>query len=191
MEPASYLLVLGEREAIAWVLREQRMAFPSTPRPEVTRLAPGDELLIYTTRGAFHNPARDRGRIAGRTVVTTPVTALDTPVEIAGRTFPRGCDLRIDSLAPWNQGPELAPLVPHLDAFPKPESWSAYLRRPLVPLTPADARLLNTHLTRAAAPYPTHLADYLTRSHPPRGASSIGTAPGGKTKSRAETFERV
>ncbi|MGW3246560.1 hypothetical protein [Streptomyces sp. NPDC001070] len=47
----SYLLILGKREAVAWVLRERRMAFPPGRRVEVTRLEPGDELLIYTTRG--------------------------------------------------------------------------------------------------------------------------------------------
>jgi hypothetical protein len=37
----SYLLILGDRQAIAWVLREQRMAFPATSRAEVSRLAVG------------------------------------------------------------------------------------------------------------------------------------------------------
>lgn len=31
----AYLLILGDREVIAWVLGEQRMAFPRTPRAEV------------------------------------------------------------------------------------------------------------------------------------------------------------
>src|SRR5438874_882986 len=34
----AYLLVLGEREAISWVLREERMAFPATPRSELSAL---------------------------------------------------------------------------------------------------------------------------------------------------------
>ncbi|WP_346117279.1 hypothetical protein [Micromonospora coerulea] len=38
----SYLLILGDRDAIGWVFREQRMAFPATPRPEVAALAAGD-----------------------------------------------------------------------------------------------------------------------------------------------------
>ena len=44
----AYLVVLGEREAIAWVLREQRMAFPRTPRAEVAALVPGDNLFLYS-----------------------------------------------------------------------------------------------------------------------------------------------
>ena len=34
----SYLLVLGERQAIVWVVREERMAFPATRRAELGRL---------------------------------------------------------------------------------------------------------------------------------------------------------
>ncbi|WDZ88843.1 hypothetical protein [Nocardiopsis sp. HUAS JQ3] len=38
-EPVStYLLILSEREAVAWVLRTSRMAFPATRRAEVERL---------------------------------------------------------------------------------------------------------------------------------------------------------
>jgi hypothetical protein len=43
---ASYLLLIGEREALAWILREARMAFPQRRRPEVDNVAVGDELLL-------------------------------------------------------------------------------------------------------------------------------------------------
>ncbi|WJK33373.1 hypothetical protein [Solwaraspora sp. WMMA2065] len=46
---AAYLVVLGERAAIRWVLEQQRMAFPATPRAEVAALAAGDRLLLYAT----------------------------------------------------------------------------------------------------------------------------------------------
>ena len=38
---ATYLLVLSEREAVAWVLEKERMAFPARRRAEVDRLAVG------------------------------------------------------------------------------------------------------------------------------------------------------
>lgn len=68
----SYLVILGDREAIGWVLREQRMAFPATPRAEVAALASGDRLYLYATRGAWRNPTRDRGRIIATAVARTP-----------------------------------------------------------------------------------------------------------------------
>lgn len=163
---ASYLAVIGEREALAWVLRESRMAFPATRRSEVDRLAVGDELFLLTTRGCFHNPGRDRTRVIGRAVVTTPVAPLDPPVELAGRTFPRGCDLRITSLAPYLTGVELGDLVPRLDAFPDDTTWSIRLRRPLVGLSEGDATLVAERLDSAAGPPENALDGYLHRIKP-------------------------
>lgn len=165
--PASYLLVIGEREALAWVLRKRRMAFPQTRRSEVDSLAVGDELLLLTTRGCFHNPGRDRTRVIGRASVTTPVVPLDPPVALVGRTFTRGCDLDITSLAPYLTGVELAELVPRLAAFPDKENWSIRLRRPLVRLTERDATLLRGGLgTVAERPPDAALQGYLERIKP-------------------------
>lgn len=142
----AYLVVLGEREAISWVLRQRRMAFPATPRAEVAALAPGDRLYLYATRGAWHNPTRDRGRVIGTATVLTPVKRLNEPVEIAGRSFPSGCQLRLDGVVPYPGGLELQPLVGQLEAFPKPHAWSIYLRRALLRLPAADCRTLDRGL---------------------------------------------
>jgi len=139
----SYLVILGERDAISWVLREQRMAFPATPRAEVAALAVGDRLFLYATRGAWHNPTRDRGRVIGVATAESPVRMLDQPIEIAGRSFVSGCNLSIDGVVPYPGGVELQPLVERLAAFPKPEAWSVYLRRALLALPPGDAKLLD------------------------------------------------
>ena len=61
-----------------------------------------------------------------------------------------GCELRLESLAPYPQGVELQPLVEKLAAFPKPEAWSIYLRRALLRLPPADVRLLERELRPVA-----------------------------------------
>ncbi|GAB2940689.1 hypothetical protein GCM10027280_31510 [Micromonospora polyrhachis] len=156
----SYLLILGDRDAIGWVLREQRMAFPATPRAEVAALAVDDRLFLYATRGAWRNPTRDRGRIIGTATVRTAVQTLDEPVEIGGRAFVSGCDLAIDGLVPYPGGLELAPLVERLSVFPKPQAWSVYLRRALLSLPAADAVLLDQQvrplLTARAAALPSY-----------------------------------
>ena len=144
----SYLMVIGEREALAWVLRESRTAFPATRRPEVDQLKAGDELFLLTTRGCFHNPGRDRTRVIGHANVTTDVLPLDPPSDLVGRT--RGCSLEITSLAPYLTGVELADFVERLDAFPDKDHWSIRLRRPLVPLSSNDARLLRNALQKVA-----------------------------------------
>ncbi len=143
----AYLLVLGERDAIAWVLRKQRMAFPATPRAEVAGLAKGDRLFLYATRGAWHNPSRDRGRIIGTATVASSIKRLDAPIAIAGMRFHSECDLKIDGVVVYPGGVELQPLVPQLAAFPKPDVWSVYLRRPLLRLSEGDAMLIDRELT--------------------------------------------
>ncbi|MGI5163390.1 hypothetical protein ACQEU3_03450 [Spirillospora sp. CA-253888] len=173
MSAQSYLLILGERRAIAWVLSEQRMAFPRRLRPEESRLAVGDELFVYATRGAFGNPTRDRGRVIGRAVVASAVTGLDRPVEIAGREFPRGCDLRIDELAPFRTGVELQPLVERMAAFPNPKAWSVYLRRPLLHLPARDADLLRDELRPLSGARTDTLKGYLDRAPETRSSAAL------------------
>ena len=57
--------------AVAWVLGHQRMAVSSRV---ATLPAVGDPVVVYTTRGAFKNPTRDRAEvIALGTVADTPV----------------------------------------------------------------------------------------------------------------------
>jgi hypothetical protein len=170
-------VILGDRQAIAWVLREQRMAFPATSRAEVNRLAVGDELLIYTTRGAYRNPTRDRGRVIGTATVTSAVERLDDPVEFGGRIFSRDCDLLVESLAPWGDGAELQPLVERLDAFPDQKAWSIRLRRPLLRLPAQDAVLLRSRLTSLAGSRSDHLDGYLAHDRPPMLQKAALTSP--------------
>jgi hypothetical protein len=136
------------------------MAFPATRRTEVTALAQGDRLLLYATRGAWHNPTRDRGRLIGTATVTSPVQRLDPPVEVAERAFHSGCRLDVDHVVPYPGGLELQPRAARLAAFPKPQAWSVYLRRPLVRLTDEDYTLLERELrplvTTQSQALPTH-----------------------------------
>ncbi|WP_328814363.1 hypothetical protein [Nonomuraea cypriaca] len=164
----SYLLILGEREAVAWVLRESRMAFPSRSRSEVAKLKIGDDLFILTTRGCWHNPARDRTRIIGHAKVATSVVTYDEPVTIAGRVFTRGCELSIKTLTPYLTGIELVPLVPQLDAFPDKRSgaWFIRLRRPLLEISDDDAQLLRHELRNVCRDAATVIPEYLAAIRP-------------------------
>jgi hypothetical protein len=157
---ASYLLVLGEREAIRWVLVNKQMAFPATPRKEVSALRPGDKLFLLTTRGAYHNPTRDRTRIIGTATVTSQVSRLDVSIEIAGRLFESSCRIRVESLATCLSGLEVSPLVPRIDELRGYKNWGMRLRRPLVPLTEADARYLHQELQTHLAPLDEALRSY-------------------------------
>lgn len=157
----SYLNIIGDRVALAWVLRNSMIGFPTTRRSEVDALKPGDELFILSTRGCFRNPTRDRTRVIGRAILSTPVTFAKNPVELIGRTFDRIASLQIISLAPVLSGIELAPLVPQLYAFPNKETWSIRLRRPLLRLPKADADLFRQLLNNIAEDPHTVLQGYL------------------------------
>ena len=146
--PGGHLLVIGEREPLVWVLSEERMAFPAHRAAEARALAPGDLLLVYTTRGCFHNPTRDRGRVVGEATVASAIEPLEQPVVFGQRQYPMGCRLALGGLAPRGQGVELAPLIPRLQAFPDPATWSVRMRRTVVPLPADDVVLLREALAQ-------------------------------------------
>lgn len=142
-----HLAVLGDRVALGWVLENQRIAFPE-PRykSQLRSFVAGDRLYLYTTRGCFKNPTRDKGRIIGAATVTADMVTTRKPLVIGERTMPFEARVRVESLAPFGEGVEIAPLAGRLSCFPKPANWSVYLRRSVVPLTTADAKLIDQRL---------------------------------------------
>ncbi len=162
------MLVIGDREALAWILSTQRMAFPGHRARSVAVLRPGDNLLLYTTRGCFRNPSRDRGRVMGHATVTSAVSPLDVPVKFVDRTFPVGCALSIESLAQYGTGVDLADQVSRMHAFPNPMTWSVYLRRPVVPLDGHDYALLHRALRKIAFQPASVVPEYVVHGTPPR-----------------------
>jgi hypothetical protein len=158
---AAYILVIGERNALAWVLAERRMVFPARTRGQAMLLVPGDSLFLYATRGCFRNPTRDRGRIIGEARVATPVTQLSKAIRFGDRVYPLGCEIDVASLLPRGLGVELASLVDVLRVFPEKSSWSAWMRRTLLPLGDADAGVIRRGLRGVMAPTPETVATYL------------------------------
>jgi hypothetical protein len=147
---SSYLLPISDREPLEWVLREKRTAFPAHRRRDASKLKAGDSLFLYTTRGCFRNPTRDRGRVIGVASVLGPAQDLKHPVRFGEREFSIGVNFRLETLLPRDEGIELAPLIPALqESFPSERSWSVRLRRALVPLAAHDATTLKRALKRA------------------------------------------
>lgn len=156
-----YLLPIADREPLAWIVREQRTAFAEHRRREAEALEVGDVLFLYTTRGCFRNPTRDRGRVIGRAVVTRPPKRAPVAPTFGGREYPLVVELEIESLAPLRDGLDLAPLVPRLRAtFPDPATWSVRMRRALVPLDVSDAATIERGLRGVAVEYAAALPSY-------------------------------
>ncbi|GAA3745862.1 hypothetical protein [Salinactinospora qingdaonensis] len=167
----SFLMIIGDREALAWVLATRQTAFPAGRAREASGLAAGDSVLLYTTRGCFRNPSRDRGRIIAHAAVAAPVTHDDEPVEFGGRGYPLRCPLHLTELAPFGAGVVLADHVTSLYAFPNPKAWSIQLRRPLLPLNEHDHAYLTRELTPIVAPVEETIGEYLRVGVPPRSAA--------------------
>jgi hypothetical protein len=145
----THLVILGEREAIAWVLTSERVAFPpARAASAIATVRAGDTLLLYSTRSAFHNPNRDRGLVFGKAVATSDVAPLAKELVIADRAFSTGCTLRLEGVAARRTGVDLAQLIPRLESFPNKRGWPMMLRRPHLTLTPRDARLIQRQLAQ-------------------------------------------
>lgn len=149
-----HLAVIGDREALVWVLENERIAFPRPRYHHIfPTLAEGDVLYLYTTRGCYKNPTRDRGLVIGSAVVGGPMTTAEDPLHIGDRELPLEAPITVQTLAPVERGIHLADEVARLSSFPKPASWSVYLRRSLLQLTEKDAqrfdRLLRPYAGRA------------------------------------------
>lgn len=159
-EANEYLIVIGDREPLAWVLSQGKMAF-SAERARTARLERGDSVFIYATRGCFRNPTMGRSRVIGEAKVLSDVGPLEDPVTFGEQTYTVGCDLKIATLAPVKTGVDFAQLAPMMHAFPVHERWAVYLRRPLVPLDKHDAELLRRNLQPAAKRPSATLGGYL------------------------------
>jgi hypothetical protein len=157
------------------VLEHERMAFPAHRERLVSALAEGNELFIYTTRAAFHNPSRDRGRVIGTARATTTVELLPEPVEAAGRSFPLGCAFELLTLAPLGSGIKLARLVNQLTAFPIKHAWATRMRRPLLQLPAPDATLLRQLLKSTEEPPADVLTQYLAMARHAADAAIMST----------------
>ncbi|WP_186356372.1 hypothetical protein [Streptomonospora sp. PA3] len=160
----AYLMVIGDQEALGWILSTQQTAFPATRRSDVAGLAAGDRMLVYTTRGCFRNPTRDQGRVIASAAVQGPVVRDDDPVRFGEREFPLRCPLLITEVAPFGSGVVLAEHVEHLHVFPDPRSWSVRLRRSPVALDDHDHRYVADRLQHCTRPLAEAIEDYTSRA---------------------------
>lgn len=167
---APHLAVLGDREALGWVLTEERIAFPE-PRyqNQLRAFERGDTLYLYATRGCFKNPTRDKGRVIGRATLTGAMTRAPEPVVFGQRAMPYVAPIDVESLTEVGEGVDLSQLAERLSCFPKSKSWSVYLRRSVVPLSVDDGALLDHALAGIAGTRRSHLEGYQARARMGQG----------------------
>jgi len=138
--PRPFLLILGDADGLAYVLREHRMAF--TPKRRIP-LARGDIVFLYTTRGIFRNPGAGRGLIIGRAEIISDIVKFESGLRIADRFYASGCHLAITGLVPLGEGLELRQIVDELETFhPHPKRWAFRIFSSFVQLSPKDASVI-------------------------------------------------
>lgn len=132
-----WVWVFGEVAGLRWMAEQQRMAFPASAAAKAPWTREGDRAVLYTSRGAFHNPTPDEARLVGLVTVTGDCEPLDG-VEIAGREFTWACPISIELLVPERQDPSVRELTPRLELVQRPEGWGGYFRRSPIEVSEHD-----------------------------------------------------
>ncbi len=147
--PGTWLWVFGDIRGLRWVLERGTMAFAAHAAARLRGMAPGDRAVLYVTRGAFHNPTRDRAYLAGLVEVTSPPRETE-PLEIAGRAFSILVDFTPVRVLPERQGPPVRDLVPRLQFVKRPEVWGQYFRASPIRLGGGDFHVLSDAIATCA-----------------------------------------
>ncbi len=143
----AWLIVIGYRAALEWVLDNGRMAFRETVATDT--IAQGDLFAIYATQRALADWKRvpQESRIVALGTIGSKVSAdLRT---VADMPLHKSCDLRIKYRLPLDEGILFRPLIPQLSFIKSKETWAGYLHRTLVPLPDRDFRVISTAVQTA------------------------------------------
>lgn len=132
-----WVWVFGEIDGLRWVLREKRMAFAEHVRTRARRIQAGDRAVLYVSRGAHHNPTRDRSRLRGLVTVTSDCQD-GKAVRIANRDFTMTCEIKPELLHPERSGPEVRELVEDLDVVRRTDVWGQYFRNSPIEVSSED-----------------------------------------------------
>ena len=137
---SAVLLLVSDHEPLAWVLTTNRYAIPSSRSASAPRS--GTDAFIYTTRGRFRNPGRDRGRVIGVAGSQTMRSKSIGPSSSADERPLRRVGLRVRSLVTYGEGVDLSAHLGELDFLPDDRSWCVRLRRSVIRLPNTDVRTL-------------------------------------------------
>lgn len=148
-----WLSVIGDVEGLRWVLRHGRMAWTVASSRRAALLTPGDSLVVYVSRNAFHNPTRDASQLAAVATILTATKQLKRPMALAGRKFIATTDVQLDLRLPEREGVAVKPLVPRLGFVRRPEVWGMYFRSGLIEISGADFLILKDAISESHSRY--------------------------------------
>ena len=151
-ERGGWVVALAEAEGLRWVLSHARMAWTQASARRASVVRPGDRLVLYVARGAFHNPTRDRSQLLGLAEVTSPCGGSTGPSRSpGGRSWP-GATFASRWPSRSAGGVPVRELVDRLSFIRRKEVWGQYFPSGLVALPSPDLRVMEAALRRAAGP---------------------------------------
>lgn len=145
MARRTWIVVVGERTALDWVLRTQQVAFRSRSASlALGRLRQGDQIAVYATRGVFHNPTRDQSEFLATAVATSDAKHLNRPRVVAGREFTVQATIRFDAILRPRSGVAAGDVAPNLSFVRKKPQWGQYFRHGLIDVPPKDFAVIRS-----------------------------------------------
>lgn len=143
-----WLWIFGEIEGLRWVLQHSRMAFGKSQSASASQIQAGDRAILYVTRGAFHNPTRDRARLAGIVEITAGPRGGRT-VTLNDRDFDVFVPFQAVHVLPEREGPEVATFAGKLGFVKNPLVWGQYFRKSPIKLSLRDFKTCEKAVQRA------------------------------------------
>jgi hypothetical protein len=147
-----WVIVLGDEESVAWVLRESAMAWTRVSSSRTKLMEVGDMAVLFVSRSAYHNPARDESQLVAVATVTTRPSVLDVPVIVGGRPFDIHCNLRITDRLPERDGVPVKALIDQLGFVKNKRNWGLHFRSSLMEVPKQDFETMADRVRKAATP---------------------------------------
>jgi len=139
-EAVNVIFVVGSRPALEYILDNHVMAFRSSVKTDM--LEKGMRFALYTTRGAYGNPTKDRSQILALGRLSSGVTGQAHSID--QELFPQSCRLKFELRLPWRKGLIFDPLVDELAFVGGRRRYASVFHRTIVKVPTDDYELITS-----------------------------------------------
>lgn len=131
------------------MLEHSRMAWTEASSHRAGRIQPGNRIVLYVARGAFHNQARDESRLLGLAEATGPPGGSAGPSSLPGVCSSAAVTSasRSRSRNAWACPPGIC--VGRLSFVRRKEVWGQYFRAGLIEIPPENLRPIHEAIENA------------------------------------------